>query len=135
MQPKQVVTFLGYSGQGYQNIQEILQYARNVLSQFDPKKTIVNIGVSRIGVGEIYGLAKEMNFETTGILSSKGVKYLDDIKHVDKYFITRNAMSNHQMALDKAKEIFKNKTPVVFSGASQKRFSKDHIREPYHKNL
>jgi hypothetical protein len=72
---KKVVTFIGYSGAGYQNKAKMLADAKAALSKLDPKSSIVNIGATSEGIGEVYKLAKEMGFETTGIVSSQAKKY------------------------------------------------------------
>lgn len=84
---KVVLTFVGYSGAGYEDEQAMLREARKVLSEYSPKKTIVNIGVTPDGIGAVYGLARKMGFETTGIVSSQARKYKAGVSpHVDKAF-------------------------------------------------
>jgi hypothetical protein len=68
---KRVVTFIGYSGAGYEDPAKMEQQARDILSQYNPRETIVNIGATAIGIGEVYSIAKSMGFETTGIVSSQ----------------------------------------------------------------
>jgi len=67
---KTVVTFLGYSGAGYEDPEAMLAAAKKVLGRLDPKKTIVNIGATESGIGAVYELARSLGFETTGIVSS-----------------------------------------------------------------
>ena len=84
---KTVITFAGYSGSGYEDVEGMLAEARGVLSAHAPKKTIVNIGATSSGIGAVYGLAKEMGFETTGIVSTQAKEYDAEIsEHVDKVF-------------------------------------------------
>ncbi len=64
-----VVTFLGYSGAGYEDPAAMLAHARRVLEQVDPRRTIVNIGATAEGIGAVYELAKQRGFATTGIVS------------------------------------------------------------------
>jgi hypothetical protein len=71
---KTVLTFYGYSGMQYQDEKGMLQIAQNVLSRYSPEKTLVNIGVTRVGVGAIYSLAKSMGFETTGVVATRALK-------------------------------------------------------------
>lgn len=66
-----VLTFAGYSGAGYENNAVMLRQATQVLSRFDPKKTIVNIGATPDGIGAVYELAKQKSFLTTGIVSTQ----------------------------------------------------------------
>jgi hypothetical protein len=66
---KTVLTFLGYSGAGYEDQAAMLKLAEQVLNEFDPLKTIVNIGATSEGIGAIYKIAQERHFVTTGIVS------------------------------------------------------------------
>jgi hypothetical protein len=70
-QRKRVVTFLGYSGAGYEDPSAMLKVAAGVLSRHDPQKTIVNIGATPEGIGAVYQLAKERGFATSGIVSTQ----------------------------------------------------------------
>jgi hypothetical protein len=47
---KTVLTFVGYSGSGYEDQASMLQQAERILGEFDPKKTIVNIGATPEGI-------------------------------------------------------------------------------------
>jgi hypothetical protein len=81
---KTVITFYGFSGMGYEDEQEMLRIAREVLSKYSPSTTLVNIGASSTGIGAIYPLAKSLGFETSGIISTEALEYLEDIsKDVD----------------------------------------------------
>ncbi len=80
-----VLTFFGYSGLGYENDARMLEIAREVLLDFSPEDTIVNIGVTAMGLGQVYPLAKEMGFRTTGIVSTQALDFLTDVsEHVDQ---------------------------------------------------
>ena len=68
---KTVLTFLGYSGAGYEDNAAMLARATDILDSHDPRKTIVNIGATIDGIGVVYQLAKQKGFETTGIVSSQ----------------------------------------------------------------
>jgi hypothetical protein len=84
---KTVVTFAGFSGTGYEDVEKMLDEARSVLSVHSPKKAIVNIGATSSGIGAVYDVAKEMGFETTGIVSTLAKEYRAEIsKHVDNVF-------------------------------------------------
>lgn len=65
-----VVTFLGYSGKGYDDAEAMLAEADRILQQLDVERTIVNIGATAEGVGAIYEKAKARGFRTSGIVSS-----------------------------------------------------------------
>jgi len=69
-----VLTFLGYSGAEYENKAMMLEQAERILDQFDPKKTIVNIGATPEGIGAVYEAAKRKGFLTTGIVSTQAKK-------------------------------------------------------------
>lgn len=82
-----VLTFIGFSGAGYEDQQQMLRDARSVLSVHSPRKTVVNIGATSVGIGAVYDLAKQMGFETTGIVSTQALKYEAEISpHVDRVF-------------------------------------------------
>lgn len=84
---KVVITFVGYSGSGYEDVEGMLSAARGVLSVHSPKKAIVNIGATSSGIGAVYAIAKEMGFETAGIVSTQARKYGAEISsHVDTVF-------------------------------------------------
>ena len=67
-QSKVVVTFVGYSGKGYENKARMFATAREFLKPFSKKHTLINIGVTPDGIGEVYDLAKSLGFETSGIV-------------------------------------------------------------------
>jgi hypothetical protein len=69
-----VLTFLGYSGAEYENKAVMLEQAARILDQFDPKRTIVNIGATPEGIGAVYEAAKRKGFLTTGIVSTLAKK-------------------------------------------------------------
>lgn len=74
-QNKYVVTFVGYSGAGYEDEKAMLDKAGEILEDLDTSKTIVNIGATPEGIGQVYELAKLKNFETTGIVSTRAKTY------------------------------------------------------------
>jgi hypothetical protein len=74
-QKKSVVTFVGYSGSGYEDEAAMLAKAESALGEFDPSGTLVNIGATPDGIGAIYALARERGFVTTGIVSSQAKQY------------------------------------------------------------
>ena len=85
-QKRRVVTFLGYSGAGYEDEPGMLHMAEAVLDDLDPAATIVNIGATAEGIGAVYPLAKRKGFVTTGIVSSQapatGTPLSPDVDHV-----------------------------------------------------
>jgi hypothetical protein len=74
-QRKTVLTFYGYSGMGYEDEKGMLEIARKVLSRYSPDTTLVNIGVTSVGIGAIYPLAKSMGFTTAGIVTSLALEH------------------------------------------------------------
>lgn len=88
--PKAIITFVGYSGKGYERENLLLVRARQQLKNYSPRHTIVNIGVTPDGIGKVYELAKSMGFETSGIVSKKALPYLDGVKDVDRIFLVED---------------------------------------------
>jgi hypothetical protein len=70
-----VVTFLGYSGAGYENEAAMLEQAAGILAGFDPTTTIVNSGATAEGIGAVYRVAKQKGFVTAGIVSTQAREY------------------------------------------------------------
>ena len=89
---RDVVTFLGYSGAGYEDEQAMLAEAGRILDAFDPRRTIVNVGGTEEGIGAVYPLAKAKGFTTTGVVSTRardeGVRLSPA---VDRVFYVRDA--------------------------------------------
>jgi hypothetical protein len=69
-----VVSFLGYSGAGYENADAMLEQVDRVLQRLDVEKTIINIGATAEGIGAVYDAAKRRGFKTSGIVSSQAKK-------------------------------------------------------------
>jgi hypothetical protein len=89
---KVVVTFVGYSGAGYEDEPSMRKQAERILREFDPAKTIVNIGATSDGIGAIYELAKRKGFLTTGIVSSQARQYKVKLSpHVDQAFYVEDS--------------------------------------------
>jgi hypothetical protein len=66
-----VLTFLGYSGAGYENEKAMLDHAGRILDEFSPATTLVNIGATPDGIGAVYALARRKGFPTSGIVSTQ----------------------------------------------------------------
>lgn len=88
-QKKQVITFIGYSGTEYQDKPMMLKQASDILDQFNPSMTIINIGATPDGIGAIYELAKQRGFFTTGIVSIQAKQY-DLSSYVDYVFFVED---------------------------------------------
>ncbi len=90
-QQKEVVTFVGYSGAGYEDEQAMLETAKTVLTDFNPQLTIVNIGATIDGIGAVYEQAKQLGFVTTGIVSSQAKEYKAELSPcVDHVFYVQD---------------------------------------------
>ena len=74
-QNKDVVTFVGYSGDEYENKAAMLEKAGRILGEFERSKAIVNIGATPEGIGAVYEIAKRRGFMTTGIVSTQAKEY------------------------------------------------------------
>ncbi len=91
VQDKTVLTFIGYSGTGYEDPEGMLKIAKGVLAEFDPARTIVNCGATRVGIGAVYELAKRMGFQTTGIVSIQAKESTVELSpHVDRVFLVQD---------------------------------------------
>ncbi|GAA4352570.1 hypothetical protein GCM10023165_41990 [Variovorax defluvii] len=84
---RHVLTFLGYSGAGYQNLAAMLAEAAAVLARHDPARTTVNIGATTDGIGAVYRLARSRGFPTMGIVSSQalnsGAAWAPEVERID----------------------------------------------------
>jgi len=83
-QRKTALTFLGYSA-GYEDETAMLQKVREILSEYSPETTLVNIGATRGGIGAAYPLAKSLGFTTTGIVSTQALDYPEEISKMVDY--------------------------------------------------
>lgn len=57
----------------------MLKIVRDILSQYAPEKTLVNIGATMGGMGRAYPLIKSLGFVTAGIVSTEALLYPGDI--------------------------------------------------------
>ncbi len=67
---KTVLTFVGYSGAGYEDPAALKREAGRILDRHDPARTLITSGGTAEGIGAVYELAKGKGFETLGIVSS-----------------------------------------------------------------
>ena len=65
-----VLTFVGYSGAGYEDPDSVMRQVEAVLAERDPRRTIVNIGATAAGIGAAYEVARREGFPTMGIVST-----------------------------------------------------------------
>lgn len=70
-QKKTVLTFVGYSGSGYEDPAAMRAAAARVLRKYKPSRTLVNIGATTEGIGAVYEIAWQRGFGTTGIVSTQ----------------------------------------------------------------
>jgi hypothetical protein len=67
---KRVLTFVGYSGAGYEDPAAVRAAIAEILDRHDPGTTLVNAGATADGIGVVYELARARGFQTLGIVSS-----------------------------------------------------------------
>lgn len=89
---KRVLTFAGYSGAGYEDPDVLEHEVRRVLAAHDPADTVVNVGATEVGIGCVYEIAKELGFDTIGIVSSQALAYPDEIsRYCDEVYFVQDA--------------------------------------------
>jgi hypothetical protein len=71
---KRVVTFLGFSGSGYEGPDAVREAIEEVLAPLDPGSILINAGGTTAGIGIVYSIAKVGGFSTIGIVSSLAEK-------------------------------------------------------------
>ena len=87
-----VLSFVGYSGAGYEDLPAMRAAAEQALAGRDPAKTMVNIGGTAVGIGEVYELAKARGFVTLGIVSTLARDSGETLSPcVDQVFFVRDA--------------------------------------------
>lgn len=91
-QGRQVLSFVGYSGAGYEDPDAMRAIVGRVLDGLDPARTVVAAGATAEGIGAVYALARQRGFLTLGIVSSQardeGVALSP---HVDRVFYIPDA--------------------------------------------
>ncbi len=89
---RKVLTFVGYSGAGYEDEASMLGHAERILAEFDPAKTIINAGATPDGIGAVYKLAKQKGFMTIGIVSIQAKQYNAELSpYVDHVFYVEDS--------------------------------------------
>jgi len=89
---KRVLSFVGYSGAGYEDAAAMRAAAWQALQRHDPAHWLVNIGGTAVGIGEVYELAKAAGFVTLGIVSTRARDGGDALSPcVDQVFFVRDA--------------------------------------------
>lgn len=89
---RRVLTFVGYSGAGYQDTAAMLAEAAAVLATHEPERTVVNIGATPDGIGAVYRLARQRGFGTLGIVSSQALAHGGGwAREVEQVFVVEDA--------------------------------------------
>lgn len=68
-----VVTFVGFSGTGYQDQEALHEAIRAELDLLSPHSTLICAGGTRDGIGAVYAIATQRGFRTAGIVSSQAL--------------------------------------------------------------
>ena len=101
---KKVITFLGFGELGYNEPRVFNQIVRNELSEFDPKKYLVNTGTLitsgfENGITDVYRIAKRMAFGTTGVHPSIALEsrssYFLSVYEDYPYFVLDNTWGGY----------------------------------------
>lgn len=66
-----VLTFVGFSGTGYEDANAVREVILQELQAFTPADTLVCAGATSDGIGMVYPLALKRGFRTAGIVSSQ----------------------------------------------------------------
>ena len=122
---KTVLTFVGYSGAGYEDPAAMLAAAGHILGKYDPKTTIVNIGATEEGIGAVYELAAHKGFVTTGIVSTQAKQTRAALaSHCDHVFFVEDAtwggyLAGTEQLSPTSQAIIENSTTVVGIGGGE----------------
>jgi len=85
---KKIYTFFGYSALGYEDTDGVQSRIKHELSELSPLEFIVAVGATEEGIGMVYETAKEMGFQTIGIVSTQALSYSGRFSpHVDRIYI------------------------------------------------
>ncbi|MTI14034.1 hypothetical protein [Sansalvadorimonas verongulae] len=92
---KKVLTFVGFSGKGYQDFEGVKAEVVEIMEHYPPSEWIVNIGGTPDGIGGLYPLLKNLGYRTTGIVSQQVVverenpdrPLVEEFPYVDKVVI------------------------------------------------
>lgn len=88
---KKVFTLFGYSALGYKHPELMLDAVRSDLRELDPSEYTICIGATEEGIGAAYFVAKEMGFDTIGIVSTLALAYSGRFSdYVDAIYIVND---------------------------------------------
>ena len=65
-----VVTFMGFSGAGYEDAPAVERAVAKVLDELDPASVLICAGATAEGIGAVYPMAKKRGFKTIGVVSA-----------------------------------------------------------------
>ena len=83
-----VVTFVGFSGAGYEDPRAVALAIAKVLDEFEPTSVMISAGATPEGIGAVYSLAKNRGFTTIGIVSAIAEKEGATFSpHVDTVYV------------------------------------------------
>jgi hypothetical protein len=83
---RSVVTFVGFSGSGYEDALAVERSIAKLLDELSPASTLICAGATPEGIGAVYPLAKNRGFTTIGIVSAiaekEGATFSPDVDTV-----------------------------------------------------
>jgi hypothetical protein len=83
---RSVVTFVGFSGAGYEDALAVDRVIAKVLGDLSPTSALICAGATPEGIGAVYPLAKKRGFTTIGIVSAlaekEGATFSQDVDTV-----------------------------------------------------
>jgi hypothetical protein len=83
---RSVVTFVGFSGTGYEDAPAVERVIANLLDDLSPTSVLICAGATPEGIGAVYPLAKKRGFTTIGIVSAiaenEGAHFSQDVDTV-----------------------------------------------------
>ena len=65
-----VVTFMGFSGAGYEDVPAVERALAKALDELDPASVLICAGATTEGIGAVYPMAKKRGFKTIGVVSA-----------------------------------------------------------------
>jgi hypothetical protein len=71
---RSVVTFVGFSGAGYEDAAAVERVIAKLLDDLSPTSVLICAGATPEGIGAVYPLAKKRGFTTLGIVSALAEK-------------------------------------------------------------
>ena len=83
---RSVVTFVGFSGAGYEDALAVERAIAKVLDDLSPTSVLICAGATPEGIGAVYPLAKKRGFTTIGVVSAiaekEGATFSKDVDTV-----------------------------------------------------